>query len=270
MFQEREFMNTQNNTLSTGWATFIYAILIIVIILSGWIAPKGLNWIIVGISMFLFIIVMGLNITGRSLGILINERKLMSLSRFQIVLWTVIILSAYFTMVLVRIRSGIPNPLEIEIDWHLWALMGISTTSLVGTPLIQSVKKTKEPDESAYTKSNSKEEVVNKWNETQATVDENREGILYGNKNVSDARFSDMFEGDELWNTEYIDMSKVQMFFFTIIAVLSYVVVLFNMFTNDSEKLKEFPALSEGLIAILAISHAGYLGSKSVDHTKVK
>lgn len=350
-------MNTQNNTLSTGWATFIYAILIIVIILAGWIAPEGLNWIIVGISMFLFIIVMGLNITGRSLGILINERKLMSLSRFQIVLWTVIILSAYFTMVLVRIRSGIPNPLEIEMDWHLWALMGISTTSLVGTPLIQSVKKTKEPDESAYNSYlfswnnvpgkdnlrlveflnrnfslewvktaniekidddmtikvssenfylcmslkdkktkvklniydgrtdefiakmengtlniyyNSKGEVVNKWKETQATVDENREGILYGNKDISDAKFSDMFEGDELWNTEYIDMSKVQMFFFTIIAVLSYVVVLFNMFTNDSEKLKEFPALSEGLIAILAISHGGYLGNKSVDHTKVK
>jgi DNA polymerase family B len=77
---------------------------------------------------------------GRWAGILIDERKVMTLSRFQIIMWTVIILSAYFTMVNARIYAsalGAPgDPLAIEIDWQLWAPLGISSTSLVGTPLI--------------------------------------------------------------------------------------------------------------------------------------
>ena len=96
--------------------------------------------------------IVGLYVLGRPAGVLINERNLMSLSRLQMVVWSIIVLSAYFTMVVARIRLCDPNPLSIQIDWHLLALMGISTTSLLGAPLIQSTKTTKQPQDAAVTK----------------------------------------------------------------------------------------------------------------------
>ena len=260
-------MNSENQNQGSGWTNFILLILILAIVAAGLKAPPGLNWLITGTAMFLFCVVLGLHSKGNPLGILINERNLMSLSRFQMLLWTIIILSAYFTMAMVRITKGIDDPLAIEIDWHLWALMGISTTSLVGTPMIYSVKKRKEPRQ--LEKELEKNAAV--FKESTTEVDSNRQGLLYGNSNISDARFADLFEGDELDNTAYIDMSKVQMFFFTIIAALSYTVLLYSMITSkDLSNLDKFPALSEGLIAILAISHGGYLSFKNIDHTKVK
>lgn len=56
-----------------------------------------------------------------------------------------------------------------------------------------------------------------------------------------------MFEGDEVGNTAYIDLAKVQMFFFTIVAVLSYGVNLFNwIVTKPPSELSAFPVLSGG------------------------
>jgi len=80
-----------------------------------------------------------------------------------------------------------------------------------------------------------------------------------------------MFQGDEVANTTFIDLAKVQMFFFTIIAVVCYALWLFiQIGKNDAAGLSEFPKLSDGLIALLGISHAGYLTDKSVDKTKVQ
>ena len=129
------------------------------------------------------------------MGILINERKLMSLSRFQMALWTLMILSAYFTMAVGRIKAGVPNPLAIEIDPQLWAVLGISTASLIGSPLISSVKKGKEPAQATELT----DRVGKAFDEAPAVVEKNREGVLYGNENTSDAAFTDMqrqHEGD--------------------------------------------------------------------------
>jgi hypothetical protein len=59
------------------------------------------------------------------------------------------------------------------------------------------------------------------------------------------------------------------MFFFTIISALSYVVMLFSMLADPSVPTK-LPVLSDGLIAILTISHGAYLTNKTIDHTSTK
>ena len=235
-----------------------------------WILPdskdgKSWNLILVMVSMLLFVVTVGVRVSGRPAGILINERNLISLSRFQTVLWTLIILSAFLTMALQRVRFGVPedqSPLDIALDWRLWALMGISTASLIGSPLIQSTKKTKEPDKDVADKT------AKLTGETGDDVVNNAQGTLYANPAIKDAAFSDMFEGDEVGDTAYVDLAKVQMFFFTIVAALSYFVILYswirNRATND---LASFPELSQGFIAILGISHAGFLVNKSNDHT---
>lgn len=209
------------------------------------------------VIMFVFVMFLGKWICGRPLGILVTERNLMSLSRFQIILWTLLILSAYLTIALQRIHAGIPDALNIALDEKLWALLGISTASLVGSPLLLQSKKTQDPPAPVIDKA------AQVLNEPAAAIQDNREGKLYSNAEPKDARFTDMFEGDEVSNTAYIDPSKLQMFLFTLIVAASYGYLIFHAMYGDPKNLA-MPPVSSGMVALLGISHAGYLGSKTV------
>src|SRR5208337_392140 len=135
-------------SFNTFQAVAAFVLLLTAMFLSAWFAPAGWNWLFVMILLTVSVAILGKYVTNYATGIFINELNIMSLSRFQLVLWTVIVLSAYFTMALIRAKSSVDDPLGIAIDWQLWALLGISTTSLVGTPLLLGDKKTKEPDAS--------------------------------------------------------------------------------------------------------------------------
>jgi hypothetical protein len=113
---------------------------------------------------------------------------------------------------------------------ELWALMGISTTSLVGSPVAMSVKR------------------------DQVTSNDSRDA----------ARWSDMFMGEEYANQGRLDVGKVQLFYFTIILAVAYIGALGVLFINTSIALNSFPSLNEGLVTLLGISHAGYLINKTV------
>src|SRR5690349_18957584 len=96
----------------SGTLTAVFLILLTVVMFATtWVLPregKGWNFIVVIVAMCAFVLVVGVRVSGRPAGILINERNLISLSRFQTVLWTLIILSAFLTMALQRIRFGVP------------------------------------------------------------------------------------------------------------------------------------------------------------------
>lgn len=216
----------------------------------------GYNLAAVTFLMVVFFGLLGVQQSNRWLGILINERKVMSLSRFQSIVWTVVVLSAYFTITLARVRAGVSDPLAVEMDWTLWALMGMSVTSLVGTPLLLSNKRAKTPDPAFL------EGLGNERDCQQA------EGLLYVNASPEEAAFTDMFEGDELRDTHFIDIAKVQMFFFTIIAAVSYeAALLYTVQAVSPALVVSLPQLSEGFLALLGISHASYLTSKSICST---
>ena len=252
-------------------ASFAIIFLMALMIVTGWFAPAGVNLVLVTLCMLLVMLVMGIAITKNPLGVLISDRNLMSLARFQMALWTVLILGAYFTYAMVRIKAmaegslnghPVTDALNIQIDWHLWALLGISTTSLVGAPLILSTKKDKEPAPLVTQKT------AQMVNEPEQDVIANKQGTLYANKNISDARLTDMFQGDELTNTTQIDLAKVQMFYFTVIAAICFFVMVVKQLVSTGSDLSQLPLLPDGFVAILGISHAGYLTSKSISHTK--
>lgn len=293
-------MTNGKEHLSSGIWLVVLFLLVVGIVLSGPFAPPGWNWILVILLMSAFIAVIGHHITGRWSGILINERNTMTLSRFQLVIWTLIILSAFITIALERVIANEVDPLAIAIPWQLWALMGISTTSLVGSPLILNTKTGRTPTRKAQMKEAEssitpamvtafEEKATNKdplvlaaakkaWIDERiatekAWIDErvDKYGILNANKSPMDAEFSEMFRGDEKANSSSVDMAKVQMFFFTLIAAISYIVLLFNwIMTKAPAGLTSFPQLSEGLIAILGISHGGYLANKTYDHARTE
>ena len=223
-------------------------------------------WIVVALLMSVYMLFLGRWISGRPLGVLINERNLMSLSRFQMVSWTILLLSAFFTIAVSRLHflSNVVDsaPLNISMDWRLWALLGISATSLVGTPLLLSSKTSNTPDPKTIDKA------ANALNESVAEIATNSQGQLYSNPHISDASLTDMFQGDEIGNTAYVDVSKLQMFYFTIIALLAYGYALYGAMSNIYPKDKfTMPIPPDTLVALLGISHAAYLTSKTTQHS---
>src|SRR5271157_3923684 len=62
-----------------------------------YLSPRR-GWFVVALSMVVYLLFLGRWISGRPLGVLVNERNLMSLSRFQMLLWTVLLLSAFFAI----------------------------------------------------------------------------------------------------------------------------------------------------------------------------
>ena len=253
----------ESNPVFTGTALILITI---GVALAAWFLPAGTNWLVVLGLIVVFFLLTGKAITGRGLGILINERKLMSLSRLQLIIWTVVIVSGFFVIALERIHMGeVPQPLNIGVDWQIWALLGMSATSFVGTPLLYGNKKAKNPADPQLV-----HKVAARYSENPADVNANREGILYGNNSIQDARFTDMFEGDELANVQFVDVAKLQMFFFTVVVAISYGMQLYALiaYGDLSAGDVKMPELQSGLLALMGVSHAGFLGSKSVDRTK--
>ena len=273
-------------------ASWILVSIIVLIPLVAWLCQPIVGWVVSALLLVAFIVTLGLAITSRASGILINEQNVFSLARLQAALWTVIILSAYIVGVVVRIAHNDPAPLDIGVDQHLWALMGISVTSLIGSPLISATKYQKVPDPRETTKtaaalvatgntptlqtaselSPDATAAADKVKQVADTMLATKLGTLYANPTISDATFSDIFEGDEIGNAAQIDLGKVQMFFFTVIIALSYCLsigsALAAVKTDTPNPFSQFPVLSEGMLALLGISHAGFLVNKGVDHTK--
>ena len=87
-------------------------------------------WAISGVLIAGVMLALGISINGRFLGVLIDSRGKMSLSRLQLVLCTWLLFSCFFPIALAR------KTMNIEMDEQLWALMGISLASAAGSTLI--------------------------------------------------------------------------------------------------------------------------------------
>ncbi|NTX60646.1 hypothetical protein HUA74_08235 [Myxococcus sp. CA051A] len=229
---------------------------------AAWFVAPGWSYIAASAVLLAFLAVLGQSITGTPFGVLISERNIMSLSRFQAVTWTVVVVAGYLTMVIARVKANTPNAVDVAIPQELWWAMGIASTSMLGTPLLLSGKRSKTPDARAV------DATAAQLAEPPSEINAQRQGALYANKGIQDARISDMFQGDEVGNTAQIDLAKVQMFYFTAIAAVSYFVDISMAIQRGS--LTSLPELSEGLVALLAISHGGYLVSKTTDHSNSK
>jgi hypothetical protein len=203
------------------------------------------------------------------IGILINERNLMSLSRLQTALWTIVIFSGFLTIALQRIHAGpdkFPDALNITVDPKVWAVLGISLGSLIGTPMILNSKKDQDPSAKAL------QSAGKSLDQSPTEIAQNSQGTLYSNPSPRDAAIADIFQGDEIGNAVNIDVAKLQMFLFTVALVIAYAAELYNSLSasnGHTPMLNALPDLSANAVTLLGISHAGYLTSKAVDHTSM-
>src|SRR5438876_1352645 len=210
------------------WHTLAVPALLIAAGLIGLLFPSSLHlltWIAILLLLFVLSLVIGHGTTNKWNGLLVDERNKISLSRFQMVFWLLIVLSAFLAIAMINMRINALNALAINVPVELWALMGISMTSLIGSPLALSTKRN---------------QVVS--NDTRYA-----------------ACWPDMLMGEVAANEGRLDVGKVQMFYFTIILAVAYIGALAIMFLNSSKAITGFPTLNDELIALLGISHAGYL-----------
>jgi hypothetical protein len=306
----------------------VFAVILLATIPVGIFLPRSLGllwaWLIILACMVVAFGIIGLSRGMGLTGILIDAgRNMMSLSRLQIVLWTCVILSAFLTTALGRIGdyaykpSGYEcppaaeveegeapaepecaEPLGIQLPAVLWALMGISVTSAVASPLLKANKtqRTAEQDRIQKEKGEQSPRTIRDMqgkkvgtappptpvtyaavlkermdaNEPAVENAQGSEGVMVRKTSWRKANFADVFTGEEVSTFGYVDMAKVQNFFFTVIAVIAYAVMLGGLMVAAGKNVAGFfvfPDPTDGLLAILGISHAGYLVDKPFTHS---
>lgn len=205
-------------------------------------------WITLLGAIALILLGVGVWIRKSPLGILVDSRNRMSLSRLQIVAWTWLLTSAFLA---VAIAEGTMN---ILLDPEVWALMGISVASAAGSVIVKGTKAGQEPDTSRLPPS-----------DQEAATQQPRLGMLAKNPESKKPSLAELFMGEELTDQKYVDISKVQMFLFTVVILCGYGWTLWgwDLKTAAAAGTYHFPSLSEGLVVLLGISHAGYLTVKA-------
>jgi len=218
-------------------------------------------WLVTALLLLFFCGVIGQWLMDSPTGILISNLNLISLSRIQLVAWTIVIFSSYFVIVMFRIHKGFS---AIGIPDNLLAALGISTASFATVPVVLDSKTRSTVDPKAIRTAS----LVLK--ENAGTIQQNSKGALYANSHPSDARFSDLFQGDEIGNTAYVDISKLQLFLLTLFVIVAYCCDVWSTFakvTPNSISSLALPDFSFEELKLLGLSHAGYLTFKAMNHT---
>jgi hypothetical protein len=255
----------------TSWHTASLLLIVVVLGVAGLTQAPLVSYLASLGLLAAFTIVAGHGILGLWRGLLIDERNKLSLSRLQMIAWTIVVLSGFLTAALWNIRCLKQDPLSIAVPAQLWLLMGISTTSLVGSPLIRSTKKAETlnpgetPSEAAKKEMARTKAELARQNLTADKVDTLGKIVVWNWP--QDARMADLFQGDEIGNAAHLDLGKVQMFFFTLVLVLTYGVALASAFVHGSSAITELPPVDPGMAALLGISHAGFLTNNAIPHS---
>ena len=166
---------------------------------------------------------------------MIDARSRARLARLQVILWTLIVISAFLAGALANVRANsadpgsIADPLSIGVAEKLRIL-----------------------------------KVLNSQDEDVEKID--NVGRVMIRECPIKANVLALFKGDEVSNAAQLALGKVQIFYFTLILVFAYGVQLGSLFLEGSGVIENLPVLSAGILVLLALRHAGCLTNKAVTH----
>jgi hypothetical protein len=256
---------------------FAIAAFLVVPGIWSWQGGQPTSGAALGVRLFVFVgsfaglaatlMAIGVAVTGQRMGVLWTARNTYSLSRVQVTLWTLLVLSALAAVVVCRAHgllvaagsAGVGSALNIDIPPELLTVMGISVASGAAAPAILSLKTQADPPP------------VHELEAAESRVG----GALAAVGNVavrpSDCPplVKDLFQGDEVSKAGTVDMGKVQQAIVTVILWCIYLAMLTQLFAaGESGPSKiaggtALPAMPDAFVYLLAISHAGYLAYKA-------
>lgn len=228
-------------------------------------ADRPLLWGLVMAAQLVFFALAGKGINGRWAGILIDARNKISLSRFQMAGWTVVVLASTISAALCNIAEAGPatgtlagGALGFSIDGNLLAAMGLASASLVGTPIILNASSGRpQPPETAQAAQNRMAATLG-----ADAADMNAAGPVFGWSDASLARWSDMFRGDDTTGAHTVDLAKVQQFAVTLLLLGAWSSGMLDTLRQEGP-ITALPTFSQGFLWLLGVSHGSYLAAKA-------
>ncbi len=195
-------------------------------------------WALSVFPLLLLAVWLGVSLGRGYAGILIDNRGRYSLSQFQMVLWTLLVLSLLSGLFFARVISGVQDALSFSIPTELLIVMGISIGGGAISSTIKAGKDASHPDRIAA--SNAQDQ----------------------------PRFAQMFLLEEgALADQVVDVAKFQNFWLTLILIVAYVALAIKAIVSvTSIAAVVLPGFEDKFLVLLGIRHAGYLAGKRPDH----
>jgi hypothetical protein len=204
----------------------------------------------------------GYPVKSRWDGIFIDRDNQISLARFQIVLWTVLLVGSLFT-------AGITNAttqdsqeaLAITIPKEIWALLGLGALTAIAAPAIKGAKRALGGPAQAAVPSQARAASNMQADQSLRSTPE-FDGLVLVKQ---DARWFGMIQGDYEGSAS-VDTSKLQQLATTVLLVTVYSIALWNKMSTPGG-IHGFPPVGDGFLALLGVSNAAYLADKQLART---
>ena len=192
---------------------------------EGILGAREASWLLT-LAMFVGILaIAGRTICARWDGIFIDRDNRISLARFQLVLWTCLLISAFFTAGLTNIWLRGSDALTITVPPQIWALLGLGSFTAVAAPVIKEGQKRVAFQDPATPKLAASAGPQAVTAEIKTSQDLTNEGHYVKhvcvNQSPADARWVNMIMGD-YEGAAHVDVSKLQQLIFTVVLVTAY------------------------------------------------
>lgn len=198
-------------------------------------------WVASAVAILVVTAGAGVAVRGTALGVLVDARGRCSLSRFQIVWWTTILLSLVTAVAVARFTVKGTEVMGFTIPAKVLALLGVAVSTGVASSAVKSYKDKKDP----------------------LAISATPIGLS------SLGQLLTLEEGDQA--DQILDVGKLQSLLATILLGLAYVLTCVHQFLGDDPlklsgpaDITSLPDLNATFVALLAISGAHYVGMKAV------
>ena len=197
------------------------------------------SWLLAAVVLVILAVGAGLFVSRirRFYAILIDDRDRFSLNRFQLVVWTILILSTFLSLLFTNLED--PGK-AMAIPTELLGLIGIS----IGTGVVAGAVKAGKTELRA-TRIGGGPAFVASLSLPQQALVPSSEPPHFGQV---------ILEEEGVGANRVINVTKFQNFIFTCALGVVYVVLTW--------KANGYPALDEKTIWLIGVSHAGYVGGK--------
>src|SRR5947209_7598425 len=187
---------------ASGWALAILIVLLMVLNFALRFHPTAnarlVVWLLTTVLSIAAVCIIGIAVSGRISGLFIDSRNMMSLSKFQMVVWTLVVIPALITAAAANLAQigaagvDLMDALKIEIPPELLAALGLSGATMAASPMVLTTKAGSAPDP--------KEIADTSRNLGLDSTQVKSVGKVIGKTDPSLASWSDMFQGDEVGN----------------------------------------------------------------------